>query len=72
MPERSTLKLEFGAANEKIVRVNYSNIDPDVTGAQVKTLMQDIVTNKAIFVEPPLTLRGATLETLESMALDLS
>ncbi|MDR1376679.1 MAG: DUF2922 domain-containing protein [Synergistaceae bacterium] len=68
----TSLSLQFNAAGDKKVSMNYPYADPASGSAQVKALMQSIVSNNAIFVEPPLALAAAEFVTRTVASVDLS
>ena len=54
------------------MKLNYNYIDPEVTDATVKTLMQGIIANGDIFENVPAALKSAKLVTTSETAVDLS
>ena len=68
----SKLVLTFLDSNGGKVTQNHNHADPDVTDAQVKSLMQTIVTNGSIFATPPSAIQSAKIVTTETTSIDLS
>jgi hypothetical protein len=68
----TSLNLKFNASGGKKVSMTYPYADSTCGDAQVKTLMQSIVTNNAIFAEPPLALAAAEFVTRTVIPVDLS
>ena len=66
------LKLAFGGLGDKKVSFNFPFADIDSTPAQVKTLMQAIVTNGDIYAEVPASLLKADFVTNTITPVDLS
>jgi hypothetical protein len=68
----TSLNLKFNASGDKKVSMTYPYADASCGDTPVKTLMQAIVTNNAIFAEPPLTLAAAEFVTRTSTPVNLS
>jgi hypothetical protein len=68
----TSLNLKFSASGEKKVSMSYPYADSSCEGAQVKTLMQTIVTNNEIFAEPPLAPTAAEFVTRTVIPVELS
>jgi hypothetical protein len=68
----TSLSLKFNASGDKKVSMTYPYADFTCGNAQVKTLMQAIVTNNVIFAEPPLALAAAEFVTRTVIPVDLS
>lgn len=65
------LQLKFGTmAGEKVW--NFSRAKQNVTTAQVKALMTSMISNGAIYQEPPLTMRSAKVIVTTEDEFDLS
>jgi len=72
MAVQTTLRLVFGASNDKKVTFSYPNAKNTATATQVKTLMQAIVANGEIFAEEPLSIVGAELIARDITEVDVS
>jgi hypothetical protein len=68
----ASLSLKFSASGDKNVSMTYPYVDTACGDAQVKTLMQTIVTNNAIFAEAPLALAEANFVVRSVIPVDLS
>jgi hypothetical protein len=68
----TSLSLKFNASGEKKVSMTYPYADAACGDTQVKTLMQAIVSNNEIFVEPPLALAAAEFISRTVVPVDLS
>lgn len=67
----SKLVLEFIGTGSH-VKFNYKYADPEMTEANVKALMQGLITNGSIFENPPLEAVSAKLVTTTEDDFDLS
>ena len=56
------LRLAFSGSGGKKVNFSFSPAEVTATGAQVKTLMQEMVANGDIYAEPPLGLVEAKFD----------
>ncbi|MDR2175692.1 MAG: DUF2922 domain-containing protein [Synergistaceae bacterium] len=68
----TSLNLKFNASGDKKVSMTYPYADASCGDASVKSLMNAIVTNSAIFAEPPLALAAAEFVTRTVIPVDLS
>ena len=68
----TNLKLVFKGALDKKLSFSYADANSAAGSAAVKVLMQGLVTNGEIFVEPPLVIESATFVTTTSTPVDLS
>jgi hypothetical protein len=59
MNETITLRLVFDGNSGRKVNMSFTLADKTASGAQVKTLMQNIITNGDIFAETPQAIVGA-------------
>ncbi|MBQ7315549.1 MAG: DUF2922 family protein [Clostridia bacterium] len=66
-----TLKLGYKDALGKSMIKTFSNIDEDVTDANVKALSAGLITNGAIFANPPVSAESAELITTTTKEIDL-
>lgn len=66
------LVLDFTTADGGTARFNYNYCDPEVSTANIKTLMQTMITNGSVFSKPPLAQKAAKLVTTTETTLDLS
>lgn len=65
------LQMKFGTmSGVKTFTVNYVN--PDARTADIKALMDTIITNGSIYTYPPLTKESAELITTETTEIDIS
>jgi hypothetical protein len=67
----TSLNLKFNASGDKKVSMTYPYADAMCGDAQVKTLIQAIVTNNAIFAEPPLAIAAAEFVTRTTTPVNL-
>lgn len=68
----TTLRLVFTAAGDKKVSFFFPCAKGTATSAQVKSLMQSIVDNGAIYVPSPLAIAEAEFVDRTTHAVDLS
>lgn len=67
------LALTFQKANGNSMSLNFNNIDrTKATSTNVKTLMQTIITNGAIYENVPVTAVSAKIVETETTDIDLS
>lgn len=72
MAEGTVLKLEFLTAEEKTTTFTFKYAKPSVTAAQVKTLMETMISNKEIFETEPAFIKSAKTVTTSETVYDLS
>ena len=72
MATTSKLSMKFADSNGDTVNMNYNHAKSDVSNANVRTLMDGIVANGAIFVKVPTIVKSANVITTESREVDLS
>ena len=66
------LVLNFETSNGKNVIFSFNHAKPSATAAQVKALMEGIITNGSIFTNAPVTAKSATKVVTEESEYDLS
>ncbi len=66
------LQLKFTDSNDKNISFNYSHAKANPTAANVKSLMQGIITNNAIFQKTPSAMVAANLITTTTTSIDIS
>ena len=66
------LVLGFKTSNDKNVIFSFNYAKPSATAAQVKNLMNGIITNGSIFTNVPVTAVSATQVVTEENEYDLS
>ncbi len=66
------LVLGFETAEGKSMTLTYNHAKPSATAAQVKALMEGIITNGSIFSTAPVTAKSATKVVTEESEYDLS
>lgn len=66
------LTLTFGTADGKSATMSYKYVKSDITSANVKALINAILTNGVIFASNPVTAKGAKLVQTEETAIDIS
>lgn len=66
------LVLGFKTSNDKNVIFSFNHAKPSATAAQVKNLMNGIITNGSIFTNVPVTAVSATKVVTEESEYDLS
>ena len=66
------LKLEFYDSNSKAFSQTYNYISPSATTANVKALMNAILSNGSIFATVPEEMKNAVLITTTETTYDLS
>lgn len=66
------LQLGFLDTNSENVTFNYSHAKNNPASADVKALMQGMITNNAIWQKNPATMSSATLVTTTKTAIDIS
>lgn len=71
MASVTKLSLEFVDEDGAKMSRSYNYANPSVTGTQVKTLMNSMITNGSIFNTPPAIIKGAYLITTDKNAIDL-
>lgn len=65
------LVLDFADAEGSNVRFSYSYVDPDVTSANVRALVNTILTNATLFEKEPTIAKTATLVTTTETDISL-
>ncbi|MDR2179984.1 MAG: DUF2922 domain-containing protein [Synergistaceae bacterium] len=68
----TSLKLTFKASGDKDISLTFPYANGSASSAQVKSLMQGIVANGDIYVEPPLGLVDAEFVNRIVTPVDLS
>jgi hypothetical protein len=68
----TSLNLKFSAFGGKKISMSFPHADSACGDAQVKTLMQSIVSNNAIYAEAPVALTAAEFVTRTIIPVDLS
>jgi hypothetical protein len=68
----TSLKLVFGAGGDKKVSLTFPYADGSSGAEDIKSLMEEIVDNGEIYVEPPLSATGAEFVTRTVTPIDLS
>ncbi len=71
MASVTKLSLEFVDEDGAKMSRSYNYADPEVTGTQVKALMNSMITNGSIFSTPPAIMKAAYLITTDKNAIDL-
>jgi hypothetical protein len=66
------MRLVFSGAGDKKVTLSYLHADGTTPDAAVKAVMEDIIANNDIFVEPPLGIVGAEFITRTVVEADVS
>ena len=72
MAEGTKLELKFLTSEEKTVTVNFKYAKPSATVAQVKALMNAMITNTAVFEYTLVSMQSAKTITTTETAFDLS
>ena len=54
-----TLRLVFESSGGRKINFSYTNVNPEASATQVKTLMQVLIANGDIFAEVPMSIVGA-------------
>lgn len=72
MATSTKISLNFAKSNGNTMNLSYNYARQDVSNANVKSLMQGIVTNGAIFENTPATIRSAKIITTDTTDVDLS
>ena len=71
MASGTKLVLEFGTSNGGITTFSFNYAKPSTTTANVKALMNGIISNGDIFANVPATMKSAKLVTTNESAYDL-
>lgn len=66
------LAMSFTKSNGDPVTMSYNYAKPTATNAQIKALMQGIITNGSIFKNVPAYIKSAEFITTDKTAIDLS
>lgn len=72
MAEGTKLELKFQTSEEKTVTVNFKYAKPSATVAQIKALMDAMITNTAVFEYTLVSKQSAKTVTTTETAYDLS
>ncbi len=65
------LVLEFAGTGSDVI-FTYNYVDTNITTANVKALVNGLITNGSIFENPPVSAKSAKIITTTSTAYDLS
>lgn len=68
----NTLRMKFKDSNDTAIWFSYARVKANPTSAQVKALMQGIITNNAIFQKTPSTMVAAEIVAKTTTDIDLS
>ena len=68
----TTLRLTFAGLSDKNVVFNFPHANAEASAAQVKSLMQIIVTNGEIYSEEPLSLSSAEFRTVSVVPINIA
>ena len=68
----NTLRMKFKDSNDESVIFSYSPAKANPTPANVRSLMQGIITNNAIFQETPATMVSAEIVAKTTTDIDIS
>ena len=72
MAEGTKLTLTFDTSEGKTATVTFNYAKPSATTAQVKTLMQSMITNTAVFASTLTSAKSAKMTTTTESTYDLS
>ena len=72
MAVSTKLSLNFYKADDKTMNLSYKYARQDPSNANIKALMEGIVTNGTIFKKVPVSLKSAQIITTETTEVDLS
>lgn len=72
MATSTKLKMDFAKSNGDDMSITYNYIKNNVSNANVKALMEGMITNGAIYEKVPAIIKSATIITTEETAVDLS
>ena len=72
MANSTRLSLTFGQSSGDSVTYSYKNAKPTAGSANVKSLMEGMIANNAIFEKAPATMKSAKFTVTEETAVDLS
>lgn len=72
MATSTKIVLNFAKANGNDMSLSYAYARQDVSNASIKSLMQGIVANGAIFENVPVAIRSAKIVTTDTTDVDLS
>ena len=67
----NTLRLLFKAQSGKNILITYPDAEVTATGLQVRTLMQRLVTNGDLFVDPPVERLEAKFAIMTLIPIDI-
>ena len=68
----TSLKLAFSGNGVKKINFSFAPAEVNATGAQVKSLMEEIVANGDIYMEPPLGLLDAKFDIHTVIPVDIA
>jgi len=68
----TVLKLYFAKANGNEMSMTVKYADPEASNVNIKTLMQGIIANGAIFENTPVAIKSAKIVTTTTTDVDLS
>ena len=72
MATTTKIVLDFAKANGSTCTQTYEHARQDVSNANIKSLMQGIVANGAIFTNVPVAIKAAKIVTTDTTDVDLS
>jgi len=72
MPATSKLVLEFNTGDGGTTTHSYKYINPEITTARVKTIMNTTISNGSIFEKVPVSIKAAKVVTTTESDFDLS
>lgn len=71
MADGSRLVLKYKGALGNAVNFSFANVDEDVADENVKALSTGLITNGAIYADPPVTQVSAEVVTTSTREIDL-
>ena len=72
MAEGTKLVLAFETSDARTATFTFNYAKPSATAAQVKTLMQTMITNNVLYETAPVVMKSAKTVTTSETAYDLS
>ncbi|MBR1486952.1 MAG: DUF2922 domain-containing protein [Synergistaceae bacterium] len=72
MANSTKLSLTFARSTGESVTFTYNHAKKEAGAANVKSLMEGIIANNAIFEKAPVSIKSAKFVTVEETAVDLS
>ncbi|MBR1487158.1 MAG: DUF2922 family protein [Synergistaceae bacterium] len=72
MANSTKLSMTFGRSSGDSVTFAYANAKATAGAANVKSLMEGMIANNAIFAKTPVTIKNAKFIVTEETAVDLS